>query len=359
MYYLLFLLINCLVLNELENYRGGGKYFKIASLTFFVLSWTLMIGSQLNVGSDYYSYLGTFRDGTNMRYLLYGKSYLFVYFVKFMWLLGIKGQGIYFVIAFIECLIFLKIMTGVFEYKKLYIALFIFICFSTVFNNQMNGIRQYIAIYMVTLSTVYFLKKKYIYWGLLFFSSIFFHKSSLFLLPLFGILLFFKDKVMNYKLQIALIVLGVILANINFMELLKQILPTIGYRHYLYNGKLYEISFKSKIVELFFAPFFIYVVYKFGTLKKLKLSDLERNLFNIGVIGFIIKLATLSLNVLNRFNSYFEIFMIFPFVFFFMKAKGKKNKHIKILLWLAILGIYTLKVTLFAVREYSYNSIFF
>ncbi|MBS9766978.1 MAG: EpsG family protein [Flavobacteriaceae bacterium] len=359
MYYLLFLLINCLVFNELENYKGGGKYFKIGCIAFFVLSWTLMIGSQLNVGSDYYSYLGTFRDGTNMRYLLYSKSYLFVYFVKFMWLLGIKGQGIYFVIALIEALIFLKIMTEVFGYKKFYTVLFVFICFSTVFNNQMNGIRQYIAVYMVTLSTIYFLKKKYIYWGLLFFSSIFFHKSAMFLLPLFAVLFFLKDKVMNYKLQIAIIVLGVILANVDFMGLLKQILVPLGYRHYLYNGRLYEIAFQSKIVELFFAPFFIYVVYKFGTLKKLKLSDLERNLFNIGVIGFIIKLATLSLNVLNRFNSYFEIFMIFPFVFFLMKAKGKKNNEVKTLLWLAMLGIYILKVTYFAVREYSYNSIFF
>ncbi len=359
MYYLLFLFINYLVFNELENYKGGGKYFKIGCLAFFVLSWTLMIGSQLGVGSDYYSYLGTFRDGTNMYHFLRNKEYLFVYFVKFMWLLGIKGQGIFFVVALIQGLLFLKIMTEVFGSKKLYTALFVFICFSTVFNNQMNVLRQYIAIYMVTLSTIYFLKKKYIYWGLLFFSSIFFHKSAFFLLPLFGVLLFFKDKIMNYKLQIALIVLGVILANVDFMEWMKQILIPLGYKHFLYDGILHEISFKSKIVEFFFVPFFIYIVYKFGTLKKLKLSDLERNLFNIGVIGFIIKLATLSLNVLNRFNAYFEIFMIFPFVFFLTKAKGKKNNEVKTLLWLAILGIYALKVTLFAVREYSYNSIFF
>ena len=355
MVYICFLLYGFVTLKLFDYYRNI-KYIDFFLLMPFVFIWVLIVGGQFSVGTDYFTYLDHFINLSYNKILLNKNEYFFIYFIEFCQYIGISGQGCFFIIAFIEVLILIKILYVVFGEKSWHIFFFVFICFSTVFNNQMNAIRQYFSVYIFSLSVVFFLKNNYFLSFILYSICIGIHRSSIFLFLIYLYLIFVQNKFDNKFILVLMVCFGGLLANINIIGFIREVASYIGYDTYATSSYVNIIPLKFKIIKFYYIPYYIYIIFN---ISKYSLSRFEKKIFNLGVFAFSIKLAMLSLTILNRFSFYFEILMIFPLVIFILKSKGSKDNFVKILLCFSMFTIYMLKVTIFAQREYLYQSIFF
>lgn len=160
MVYLFYLFFSFFYLRAIRFYKVGWARLLLVSLPV-VLLWILIIGGQYNVGTDYSSYIMHFN--TKSEDLFYEKKeYLFGYLIYISHELGIYGQGIVLLISAIW-IILLLIISKYFlnsNLRYLYIFLFVFIVFPATFNNQMNGIRQYVAVYFFTLAVCLAMTRK-------------------------------------------------------------------------------------------------------------------------------------------------------------------------------------------------------
>ena len=178
MIYLLFLFFCCLYLSILNRY----KPIRLGKLLLYgfpvIFSWGLLLGGQYNVGTDYSNYLEIFRSG-NLGYIeeIRGE-FLFSGFISALYNIGIRGQGIYLVLSIVWVIFLFGIINRCVGSRWAYLFLFVFIVFPGMFNNQMNGIRQFSAIYILTTGTCFLLDKQYPTAAILLACSIFVHKSA-------------------------------------------------------------------------------------------------------------------------------------------------------------------------------------
>lgn len=156
MIFLINVIISCGYLYITRNVK------KISLLYCFpiIFLWTFILGFQYGVGTDYFSYLNIYNSEAGLSRYFYKKEFLFFYFVSFLRILSSNGQIFFILVSLIEnCLFFyyLKLMINnqLISKRKLSLFIFLFLCFGTNFYNQMNGIRQYFNIYLLSICVFY------------------------------------------------------------------------------------------------------------------------------------------------------------------------------------------------------------
>ena len=196
------------------------------------------------MGTDYPTYLSLFKniDSAKNEDTEFG----FVYFVYLCNYLGFYGQDLFFIIAFFWILSLLQISRTITTSKYVFIFVFVFVTVSTVFNNQMNGVRQYVAVYFFTSSVLYMLNKKYVLFLIAFFLSFSWHMSAVILVPILLLFYFFKLQhfsktfhifysKLNYQKQIVL----AFFLNIALLLLLLLLQFHLLYLNHLYLQPIY------------------------------------------------------------------------------------------------------------------------
>ena len=135
---------------------------RIKNINFFYflpiyILWTLIIGFQFQVGTDYSSYSNIFNNTELLKRYFIIKEYIFYYMIIFMKSIFNQAQSLFVIVAIFENALFYLLIkkgikNGIFNKKKIYILIFLFLCYGTNFYNQMNIIRQYINIYLLSLA---------------------------------------------------------------------------------------------------------------------------------------------------------------------------------------------------------------
>lgn len=328
-------------------------------LSPIVLVWVLFIGGQYNVGTDYFSYLYIFNGG-NLYYLLGRGDVGFVRIVELLNSYGIHGQSIFFLFSFIWIIILCYAGRTFTENRYLYLFIFIFVTFSSMFHNQMNGVRQYCAVYLFTLGVCLFYRQ-HKYWSILpFLSMLTIHSSSMAMLVLFPVFLFLGSKIEKRRLLYVFLIVAIIFSVSFPADLLERIVGQFAqYETYMDRGDdtgfAATVNIVNKITKYINIPIVVYAIY---LLPKMNLTKVNKNLFIVGVCGFCFKLALVDVNIVRRMGAYFEVFMCVPILYmlvYLKKQKSWKCAFIMVYLLLPYIG----KVTFFATREYLYNSIFF
>ena len=360
MIYLLFLLVSCVYFSYLRQYRRISSFqrFLLYSLPF-VLFWGLLIGGQYGVGTDYFSYIRYF-SGSDLSYFESNGDIFFARFIQFCNAIGIWGQGVFFVLSIISVLILLYVIHNIIGSKYAFLFLFIFIVFSGTFHNQMNGVRQYSAVYLFTLGVCFWVQRRYIL-AIIFFSIMsFVHSSSIAVLLIF----FFLNSAWHFieeRRILALIVIAAFfISMLNLNVLLQKVMPFFGQYEVYYNSGRIEGEQVSKLVmvtKYIYIPIILYSIY---LLPRMHLTSMQKRYFVLGVCGYAFKISILSLFIVNRMGQYFEILMCVPIVFLliYIKQCGKRYTYLYLLLLLFFIAPYALKVTIFATGEYSYSSFF-
>ncbi|WP_157908990.1 MULTISPECIES: EpsG family protein [Capnocytophaga] len=331
---------------------------RVYALFLFSLLWILVVGGQYDVGADYFSYLGIFTPDTKaIDFYSHTGEIGFYWFVKFLFYIGVEGQHIFFILAMLWVLLFLLIISKVTQFRQYALFFFLIVCFNGVFHNQMNGLRQFTAMYILTYGVVLFVYKRA--WlpfiiCILLAQSI--HQYVFLAVIAILIVLFLRKVFDNSERMLMILIFCFIVSFIDINQLILDMVAytTIGSAVYLNSGfGNFDIPITAKLVKYVLMFTYVYAIVNY---RKINLSENQKKLFILGIVGEFLTILSLNNFILQRVNMYFNIISLFP-IFFLLTNMKNSNNRVIILLFLLI--IYTVKVTIFADKEYVYESIFF
>ena len=296
-------------------------------------------------------------EGSDLLYILNRGDVGFATLVRLCNTVGFYGQSIFFVLAFFWIIILLYFGQNSVDKNQLFLFVFIFIVFSSTFNNQMNAIRQYCAVYLYTLGICFIFKKYWIRAGICFFVMVTMHSSSVAVLLLLPLLFVLGNKIRARKWLVLIVILSIILS-VAFPE--DLFLKIIGYfpQYVGYiegdNMTIGGTELFTKITKYINLPIVFYAILLFP---RLKLSEDQKRLFVIGICSYAFKLSLLDVSIMQRMGAYFEILMCLPITYLMIFHLYKRRRLFPIL-FLYLLLPYVAKVTFLATREYTYSSVF-
>lgn len=331
--------------------------FVIFCPIFFL--WFFIIGFQYDVGTDYFNYLNIFYNENYLNLYYRIEEYLFFYYVKILKKLFLNGQSLFIITAFLENLLmyfFIKklVKENIISKRKIFVFIFLFLCYGTNFYNQMNGLRQYFNIYLLSFALINIYNREIFKYIINFFIGINIHRSFLYLFPIFfG--KFLIDKI-NKRFLIFLLTLSFIFNFMPVLEWMKKILIYIPrYGHYIYYDYFAEIPLINKMTKFIYIPFYFLAI---NLLDKIN-SDKKIYVLKIGILAFIFRIFCLKITVLNRVGEYFVLFSIFPL--YFLLTESYKNKKYFLIFTLVsiIILLFSIKVLILPRGEYLYKSYFF
>ena len=336
------------------------SYNKNKFFTYFLflfpmwVIWLIICGGQDAVGTDYTTYYSIFK--TQDVTLYYKKlEFKFAYVVEICGFLELDPQTPFYFFYFIGALFFIKILTKL-QHESIFIFIILYICISTVFNNQLNGLRQYIALYLCTYALMVLPEAKGVQKFLIYIIlAAFIHSSSFLLLPLV-ILRFYPN--ITFKGALILLIFSIIFGALGGYSIiiahLSFLIPT-HYQHYI--GGTFDIGYgiSKTITKLIFIPFYFYSLY---LLKDKKLDCYNLYLYKIGLIGYSIRVMFLNNLIFNRIGNTFLLISMLP-LYFLLRDLYINQKYIKfILITTFFITFYLSKVLLFPTQEYLYKSIY-
>ena len=323
------------------------------ALFCFVILWIFVIGGQYGVGADYFSYMSLFSNGEeNIGYYNSSGEKGFYWFLIGLFSIGFSGQQIFVVFSLLWAMLFLLIVSKITTPKYYYLFFFLLVCFNGIYHNQMNALRQFTAMYMITYALLCFIyERKFIKSFIFLIIAQLFHQYTFIALSFIILGLCLWKTIDNYKILLALILLCFFLSFIDVNTIILDLIAktSIGAATYLNNE--FNVPPTAKIVKYFLFVYYLIAVFLYKKMKS-ELSDNEKKIFILGIIGECLTLLAINNFVLSRINMYFNFISLFPIFFIF-----KYLKHKNTFLFLILLIIYILKVTFFATAEYKYDSI--
>ena len=127
------------------------------------------------------------------------------------------------------------------------------------------------------------------------------------------------------------------------------------YALYIQKGNIEIYSLSLLITKYIFIPIFWLSI---NLIERQKLNGIYLKLYNIGFLGFCLKLFLLKLTIFSRISDTFLIFTIFPLYFYLVYLAKNRNILFTIILS-CLIAFYGLKTLLFPSAEYLYKSIYF
>ena len=355
MLYIFNLLFSCFYLSFI-NEKKRFLSFLLKSIPV-ILIWVLIIGGQDNIGADYLNYYYFFQ------YPLFDNRFepLFKYASIFLYNNGSGAQFHFFFYALINILVifYASYRAGVKHWAIFY---FLLVTVSTFFNNQMNGLRQCVAVTFVYWGFVemYSSKVKGI---VLMFIACGFHYSSL-----LGLLFLYIKEVTEFltKSPKLLLFITIIVSLLPSTDILNNyiinFLPdfirdnTDYTKMYLDNEDMNQSTgLIFKISKLFLIPLYWKSL---DLLDSNKLSEKEDFLFKFGILSFVLRCVLLVNSLIGRFSFFFWIPSIMPI--YYLSVTYWNNKKYTRLFFLLIYSsmIYFIKVAM-GMAEYKSSFIYF
>lgn len=350
MIYIAYLLYSFFIFKFVDA-RSTLSYVVCAALV--ALPWIVIIGGQYNVGADYFPYLYFFSSPTTgVRF-----EPVFTFTSVFLYDVGVVGQFQFFFFAFVNALCFF-IAVKKLNITRVMLFFFLFVTVSTLFNNQMNGIRQCVATFIVFWAFVEFYDAKFTALLLIILAAGF-HYSALVCLPFFffkEIVLFATKKprlLLLLTLIITVLPLGEVANRYIFAYLPDFIREETSYA-VMYEGNDYvneQMGLQFKLSKLLLLP--VYYL-SLDLLKRDYLTDKERLFFLFGILAYSLRCMLLMNNLVGRFSYYFWLPSVFPIYYYvgYLLDNKFQLKAVSCLVYSS--AIYFVKV-IAGVNEYKYE----
>lgn len=325
-----------------------------------IILWSIIIGGQYGVGQDYFNYIQIYIE-INELFKNTGE-YIFYYLVVILNILSLNPQWLFIIFGFVENLLYIKICKKlveikVLEIKYLYIFTFLFLAYGTLFYNQMNGLRQYFNVYILTLAYIYMLNKNFLLYTIMFVVGLFMHRSIFIFYPTYFLYFLVIKNIKSqyfYKIIILLSLFSLLLPTSKLInEIILRYIPQ--YAHYINSTYMQENSLSKMITKLIFIPFYL----QSTNLLKTNLNENKKAILKLSLFFYAVRISCLKFELLARVGEYFLIFSIIPLLFLIIFYKENKQKYRLVILIFIILFIFISKVTFLATGEYDYHFILF
>lgn len=328
----------------------------IAYLPAFIV-YFLMAGLQYNVGTDYPSYIYIYENPWTLDRYFNSGEFIFYYSNIIFNNLDLPAQFIFIFFAFIQSIFIFIYLKKLKKYHIIVWLFFIlFITVTNIYNNQLNGIRQYAALTLLPLLTITLYEKRYKAYILGCLFAMTFHSTAivffalLFITPLSRLIL--RHPLLCFSLSLPLYLL------------LSQSVPfileisNIKYSSYLGDDFFKPWDISIIITKLYYLPLIIYFFIIYDNKKKNQFSY-----FNFCIAIFTVTFWSFTMGLdtplLSRLASYFWFFLIFPLYYLLMNSV-QYNKTFEFLFIFAYCTLpYLAKVTFLAKAEFLYQSYIF
>lgn len=353
MIYLLVILYVIIYTSIIKVERNKKLDFFIAYFPIFLI-FILVISLQSNVGTDYQSYLDIASGDKSIEWFLNKKEYLFIFIVKITrWF---QNPQLIFLLVGIIQMIFLFLISEYIYSKGYSLSIFYIFYFimSIALFNQLNGIRQYISIYIIVYSLLLFIDKKITKSAIFIILASLFHKSSIYFLLIF---IFYPiiNKNINIKYLFIILLITIIFAFIITPENYELLFKNTSYITYIGSEFNTKYSLRTIIPKL---PRIVIYLSSLIIIKKKNVSNYENKLVNLSFIGIIFMILSFTSSLWWRFYLYFDIVLIFPLIILYNKKFKFKNIYYRSII-LILFIILILKILIFPEAEYKYRSILY
>lgn len=344
MTYLMVMLITVSIYYKIENLKKN----RYVVLIFLGLIWLIVMGSQFNPNSDYIVYKIIYENDPNF-FGSVKKEFGFHYIIQLAKTLG-SAQYIFIFISIIQIAFTFLIFE---KYKKigfshLYLFVFVYFSMSGIFQNQLGFLRSFTSILIFNYALFSIMEKKFLKWTILILTASLFHLSSLFFFPLYFLrrLLFrrFNNKIYYFFI---IFPLSTLVLKDFYLIIFSNLIPSV-YRNYLTVEVIIPLFTKAILI-----PLYILSVKKISTLEYNK-----KQLFfiNTAYLTCNIHFFAYAMPILARLLQFGDLIRCLP-VYLLLKFYKKNNSIIFFILIIGYLLLpYILKVTIFAVGPYKYDS---
>ena len=345
---------------------GFSKYYTLNKscniITYFIylspiwIIWLILCGGQYYVGTDYPSYYSIFKSGDVA--LFYNKNeILFAWIVELLHYTELPPQTLYYVFYSI-CFTFFILILRELNQKNTFIYILLYFTLSNLFHNQLNGLRQSIAIYICTYATILlFSKHDKIKFILTLIFATTFHTSSLFIFPF----IFIKQLKKNITPKLLYILLAIstlcaIFGSYNWIFNYLGFLIPPQYKFYL--GGLFDssVGFGAIVTKLVYVPIYILTIKLYS--KKNILTEQNKLIFLSGFCAYCFRLFFLQNMIFSRISDLFVLLSIFP-IYYYLAYLYQNKKYFSLILLISYFSVfYLIKILLLPEKEYLYNSIY-
>lgn len=321
-----------------------------------IIPWIIVCGSQFEVGTDYYSYIDIFHSAS-VELFDNKREFLFALIVRLYHNLGFPPQGLYFIFYFIASIFFVLTCYHI-NNKTLWIFIVLYFCVSNLFFNQLNGLRQSVATYIITYATLLLNEKRgllyFVFW--IVFAS-FFHASSWFglIIPIFNhISLRIKAAKVLLVISLFFTLFGSSIVNYIFNSF-TSIIPPI-YIHLIESTHNVGVGLIGMLPKLLVFPLY------YISLEYLKTAATHRlkRLYIIGIFCYMFRLFSIQNVILDRLGYIFVLLAVFPLYLYWTQLIEEKRHLLSLKIYLFIPVVLMLsKVIVLPEKEYLYNSVFY
>lgn len=345
-----------LYMYSVQNYKANFIVLLPPFILYFLIS-----ALQYNVGSDYFSYLYIYENQWVLGRYFESGEYFFYYLNILLKEFDFSGQSIFFVFSFLQS-IFIFIYFDELK-KKGYVVWVLFLIFfvvTNIYNNQMNGIRQYTSLTLLPLLTILIYNRNYVYFVFLIAVAMSFHSSSLIFVFLFFFVFFYKYFYRYYFI--------IFILSIPFYFFIAKYTPIlldasgVRFSSYIESDYFGAGNYITVITKVYYLPALLFFYYLYG-----KARGNRGGFYFEGYFSFLIFIFTctywsflmsLDIAILSRVSSYFWFFIIFPL--YYVGIFFHKRDFVKFVLYfIYLVAPYAAKVTFLAKNEFLYDSVIF
>jgi hypothetical protein len=343
----------------IENIKTKNS-FELLFLLFPVFYiYTIGPAFQYGVGSDYFHYLRMYTVEVEER-LFYAGEYSFYYIVKFLRYFELGEQSMYIVTSIIQASLFFIILEKLKKYKfKRWLVFLIFFIVTGIYFNQMNTLRQFVAILSAPIFFIYLYEKKYFKVVLISLFALSFHSTFIIIILFGSIFIFLKN--FNKKIVFIIFLISPIVLLFIFPLFAQIIFESLFPVYAKYLNTDTSRALRIVVVKVYYIP--IIFLFWFIYIKDKMYYSYNSVFFKYIIILFSLTsffyLLDFSVFMHGRIFQYFYFFYIFPIYYLIEYFYTKKYFILLQIISLYISLPFFLKIFVFKLQEYSYDSILF
>lgn len=351
-----FLVVNfiCLFVFALADHVKNDRNALVVVLVFAAAWLAILPALQYGVGADYFSYRKIYEGEKSLEVFWGNREFFFYYLVKLLRFFGLPAQSLFVSVSFLSSLLLVNSFRILWEKGFNLASLFFLVFVATgMLHNQLNGIRNYIAVYLFLNAVLYKADgkdfKSYFLYGF----SVLWHQSAVFLMPLILVPRSFYMSLYKYLAPVLVAVVFISLSGVLlfFLEYMVEEFFSF-YSHYLERQN--KVPIVNYLTKLYYVP--IYLVFLYLLWKgRVTLNEFERVLVVFWVLALGVALSLIYSGLFFRAYHYLVFFTVIPM--YFVMRRCERDIHLFLLLVSYLLLPYLLKVTVFATGEYKYVSI--
>ena len=118
---------------------------------------------QYNVGTDYMSYVDMYNHGYNIEYYYEKNELVFYSILQISRKFGLGEQSVFVLTSLIYSLFWLYFVVLLKKYNyKIWVIALLYFCITGIYQNQLNGLRQYMAIAILPCIFILLYERKFL-----------------------------------------------------------------------------------------------------------------------------------------------------------------------------------------------------